>query len=200
MKLDKNGYIDPIIYDVEINIGESYLYHDNWFFEFIMHQFIYIAVVIVKNSVYWVGPFLFTNMLGPVIDSFLNHYHFDFIAETPFRGQDTKSEFSFDFRSVKDPYIGSGFINFFIVGELYYKDKGCKMNSHRLHFFANKTTGIEHSQLAISDSAASCIANQVAKSEIGKLSLTRESLTEMFNAPSPGEVCKDKQCKGYRGK
>ena len=37
LKIDDKGYIDPVVYEVEVNFGESAFYHDNWFFELFMH-------------------------------------------------------------------------------------------------------------------------------------------------------------------
>jgi hypothetical protein len=28
--VDKNGYLDPVVYECNLNFGETYLYHDNW--------------------------------------------------------------------------------------------------------------------------------------------------------------------------
>ena len=38
LKLDANGYLDPIVYDSELYFGDSYLYHDNAIIAFFMHQ------------------------------------------------------------------------------------------------------------------------------------------------------------------
>jgi hypothetical protein len=29
LKLDENGYLDPVVYAIDINFGESYFYHDD---------------------------------------------------------------------------------------------------------------------------------------------------------------------------
>lgn len=39
-----------------------------------MHQVVQFALVIVENSVYFVGEYIFTNMAGPVLTTFLNDY------------------------------------------------------------------------------------------------------------------------------
>jgi len=43
------------------------------------------------------------------------------VAASPFPGQDTSAEFSFDYRSVADPYIGNGYLEMEILGEWMYK-------------------------------------------------------------------------------
>jgi len=34
-------------------------------------------MVIVENSSWWAGKYIFSHMLGPVLDEMLNHYKFD---------------------------------------------------------------------------------------------------------------------------
>jgi hypothetical protein len=82
--LDENGYLDPVVYDCDIKFGTSYLYHDNKIVAFVMHQFVYFAIVIVENSVYFVGDYIFSNMMGPIMDKALNHYHTGIILMSPF--------------------------------------------------------------------------------------------------------------------
>ena len=118
--LDEHGYLDPVVYNADIHFGESYLYHDNPITEFVMHQFIYFGIVIIENSVYFVGQYIFTNMMGPVMDNFLNHYEFPFAFPSMVRGQNTWDLFTFDFRNTQSPYIGDGWIDFFLSGELMY--------------------------------------------------------------------------------
>ena len=36
----ETGSLEPKIYGVDIEMGESYIYHDNWFIRYLMHQFI----------------------------------------------------------------------------------------------------------------------------------------------------------------
>lgn len=84
--LDTNGYIDPVVYDCDIKFGSSYLYHDNKLMAFVMHQFVYFAIVIIENSVYFVGDYIFSNMMGPILDKALNHYKMDVTLPSPFPG------------------------------------------------------------------------------------------------------------------
>jgi len=86
LKLDEHGYLDPIVYDAELNFGDSYLYHDNAIIAFFMHQWVYFAIVILKNSVYFVGQYIFTDMMGPVLDSALNHYKMEMNMASPISG------------------------------------------------------------------------------------------------------------------
>lgn len=84
--LDPNGYLDPVVYDVDIKFGSSYLYHDNKYMAFVMHQFVYFAIVIIENSVYFVGDYIFSNMMGPIVDKALGHYKTEVTLQSPFPG------------------------------------------------------------------------------------------------------------------
>lgn len=160
LKLDENGYLDPIVYDCDISFGDSYLYHQNPILAFVMHQFVYFGIVIIENSVYFVGEYIFTNMMGPVLDTFLNHYQFPFYWPSYVRGQDTYDVFSWDFRNTHDPEIFQGVADFSLVGDLLYKGEGCALAADYLDFMDNNgTAGIAQSQIVISESVASCFAN-----------------------------------------
>jgi hypothetical protein len=87
LKLDENGYLDPIVKACNVRFGESYLYHDNPITALVMHQFIFFGIKIVENSVYFLGDYIFSNLMGPIMDQFLNHYMFEFPYPSIFRGQ-----------------------------------------------------------------------------------------------------------------
>ena len=140
VKLDVKGNFDFLVYDVGVHFGDSFFYfhHDNWFLDFFIHQMVYIILIIIQNSVYFVGDYLFTYMLGPVIDAVSNHYRYDFTMVSPLRGQKTIDKFQFDYRNTYDPYIGKDWINLYFVGELYYKGEGCSdMKPKDMHFFSD---------------------------------------------------------------
>lgn len=118
LKLDLDGYIDPVIYGMTLSFGETFLHHENWFTALCLWQLVEFSFVMVRNSVYFLGQYIFTDMLGPVMDKFLNHYHFDFYIWSPFKGQNRYSIMSLDYRNVRSPYIGDGFLEFYYVGEL----------------------------------------------------------------------------------
>jgi hypothetical protein len=68
LTLDERGFLSPVVYDVEIKFGNSYLYHDNKMMAFVMHQFIYYSIVMIENSTFFIGDYLFSKMLGPLLD------------------------------------------------------------------------------------------------------------------------------------
>lgn len=77
----------PITYGADIKFGESYLYHDNTWVAIFMHQVVQFGLVIIENSVYFVGEYIFTNMAGPVLTNFLNDYQLPLNhIPSPFRG------------------------------------------------------------------------------------------------------------------
>ena len=64
-----------------------------------MHQFVYYSIIMIENSTWFVGDYIFSNMLGPIMDNFLNHYRWGpFTIPSPFEGQGTSDDFAFDFR------------------------------------------------------------------------------------------------------
>ena len=85
-----------------------------------MHQFISFGIVIVENSVQFIGEYILTDMFGPVMDEFLNHYRFKFILPSLVRGQNTYDEFEFDFRNTWSPQLYDGHVDFFMAGDLMH--------------------------------------------------------------------------------
>jgi len=168
------------VYDVDIKFGESYLYHEDKFVAFIMHQFVYFSIVIIENSVYFVGEYIFTNMMGPIIDNFLNHYNFDFAMPSPFPGQTTSGEYRIDWSNTQDPFIGEGLMDLFMTGELSYDGIGCEIEADPMDFVTSKNDAV-YSQLVISESAASCIAKSMSRSNIGTLDLDESRMNTLFS-------------------
>jgi hypothetical protein len=37
LKLDSRGYLDPEVWDVKIDMGDSYIWHENWYVRVTMH-------------------------------------------------------------------------------------------------------------------------------------------------------------------
>lgn len=181
LKLDEHGYLDPVVTYCDIAFGESYFYHDDQFIAFIMHQFIYFGIVIIENSTYFVGETIFTHMLGPVMDDFLNHYEYKFSFPSLVRGQNTFDEFALDFRNVRDPTITAGEVDFFFFGDLKYNGVGCDLNvDQELSMKSNPHKELSNSQVVISEAAATCIANQVASSRIGKIHMNKNLFNDFW--------------------
>jgi len=172
--LDERGFLDPTVYDVEIKFGSSYVHHDNFVLGFFMHQIITYSMVMIEQSSFFVGKFMFTGMLGPLMDQALGNYEITVNTPSIFRGQDTSSVFSFDYRNTRSPYIGNGYIDVYFLGELNYgvhRDE-CKIEADYMDFVNSAT----FSQLVVSESAASCWMNEWAKSSIAKFDLDDEKV------------------------
>ena len=112
------------------------------------------------------------------MDSFLNHYMFPFAFPSLVRGQNTWDIFTLDYRMTQAPYIGEGWIDFFINGELQYGGEDCNtLENDNLQFSTASST---MSQLVVSEAAATCIANQVAKSHLGHINLNSQTVRDLW--------------------
>ena len=159
---------------ISIKFGDSYFYHDDEILSFLMHQFILLSIVMVENVTYFAGETIFSNMFGPILDGYLNHYRYKFPWPSLIRGQDTIDLFELDYKNVRDPIFHPGAIDFFFQGEVIYRGEGCPLDPDYLDFMDGTET--TSSQLVISESAATCIANQFARSNIGTIHVDNEKL------------------------
>ena len=167
------------MYDCDINFGKTYLFHDNKIVAFVMHQFVYFGLLMIENAVFFVGDYMFSNIMGPIMDEALNHYRVNISLASPFTGQAAKATFELDYRNTNSPYIGDGFIDLSLLGELLYKPQKdtmhsgmhgstpyeCVLDPDYLSFTNSET----FSQFVISESAATCMMNSFASSKIGQL-------------------------------
>lgn len=68
---------------------------------------------------------------------------------------------------------------FFMFGDLKYQGNGCDFQvDQELPFMQNPMASLSSSQLVISEGSATCIANQIASSKLGKIHMNKEK----FNA------------------
>jgi hypothetical protein len=104
-----------------------------------MSQFIELAICIIENSSLFVGNYMFSELLGPIVDEYLMHYNLYLYHLNWFRGQNSHAIFGFDYRNTDDPYIGEDYIDFRFLGEVYhYDDKHCEdFNPKRMNFLNN---------------------------------------------------------------
>lgn len=119
------------------------------------------------------------------MDDFLNHYMFPFTFPSMIRGQNTEDQFILDLRNTQSPYIGNGYIDLYFSGELIYGEHDCTLVADDLNF---RTTCYDEnqyfcdtaSQLVVSESAASCIANNWARSNIGHVFLDSNTVADLW--------------------
>lgn len=101
-----NGYLKPVVFSSMIDFGESMLYHTDWFQEALFHQTIKFLLVIIQNSVWIAGQYIFSNMFEPILTRFLREYKMHLWLKSPFDGQYMWDLFEIDYRQTRQPVIG----------------------------------------------------------------------------------------------
>jgi hypothetical protein len=99
------------------------------------------------------------DMMGPVMDNFLNHYRYKFQMNHLVPGQGTNDIFEFDYRNTYSPQIYNGHADFFIAGDLMYRGQGCNLTNDNLDFLPESGYTVGDSQIVISESVVTCWAN-----------------------------------------
>jgi len=115
-------------------------------------------------------------MLGPVLDKIFDDYKFSLRLPSPWNGQDSSGRFTFDYRNVKSPYIGDGYIEFYIFGELVHADHRCALVPDEMTFINSE----KFSQFVVSESAATCTLNNFMASPIGRIELNTDKVNQLF--------------------
>ena len=125
------------------------------------------------------------------MDEALNHYSTSFFLDSPLNGQNTWAVFDFDWKSTWSPVIGNGYIDLFILGEMFYQpydfgllepgDHGwesnaCQLDPEVMDFMESET----FSQLVITESAFSCMVNAISQSPMGLITLNTEKMNALF--------------------
>jgi len=115
------GFIHPIFHYTSVVFGETYFYFENEFTEFLFWQALQFTIVMIENSIFFVGSIVFTDMLEGLIDEYSHGYQKKFWMKSPIVSNDiVDALFNFDYRQVRSPYVGNGYIDFFFMGELEY--------------------------------------------------------------------------------
>lgn len=165
------GYLRPQCYSANITWGDSYFYHNNMWIQAFLRQFVSFILVMVENSVFFVGDVVFTKLGEPVLTSFLNEYRLPLNGvHTPFRGQSGVADFTLDYRHTESPIISVGQMDSKFFGEILYKDHVCTLENEPFDFLENDEEDGNNgktSQIVMTDSAFSCAMNSLAKSPLG---------------------------------
>ena len=74
VKKTYEGFLKPKVYGAVIDFGDSSFYHENKFLRLFINQFIDFLLVMIENSVYFIGDILFTNLGEPLLTSVMNDY------------------------------------------------------------------------------------------------------------------------------
>jgi hypothetical protein len=82
----------------------------------------------IENSIYFVGPFLLSDMAGPNLDKVLKGYQVPFKIKSPIDDGNhghhkVYSRMQWDLRNTRSPVIDNGNIDLFMMGELKFMDK-----------------------------------------------------------------------------
>jgi len=181
LKATEEGYIRPIVHNAVLDFGYSYLYHEDEWLSFLSYTFLEFGIVCMENSVFYWGDFMWSRMLGPMISYGTNDFKYTTpYLPSPFPGQNAAAQFDFDWRQTKDPFVGPDFLELFLVGDLKWvgNSKSCINDRTPLN------TDMATSTIAISDTAASCMAEQFWNSPLGQLNLNEKTLNELFNETS----------------
>ena len=96
--LEENGYLKPRVYAMDLTFGSTSFYHDDPWVAFFMNEWVEFMIVIIQNSCYFVGTYIFSATLGPMMTTALNNY----TAVLPFKdflpGQESTADFTIDYR------------------------------------------------------------------------------------------------------
>lgn len=86
--------------------------------------------------------------------------------------------FELDYKQTADPNFHQGAIDFFFTGEMLYQGEGCPMEHDWMDFMDG--TMSTSSQLVVSESAATCIVNQIGRSKLGNILIDNEKLNAFW--------------------
>lgn len=172
------GYLKPVVYQTDLKWGRTDFYHENWFVQAISFNTIKYAMVMIQNACYFMGEYIFTGMIEPVLTEFMNNYQWFIVLPSLFKGQNQWDYFVVDIKNTQAPYIGEGYMDFYVVGDLGYRGSSCgnMIQNDGLSFYRST----ELSQLVITQSEANCIANQFAKSDLAHYNVNEVRFNQMF--------------------
>ena len=129
------------MYSARLDWGDSYFYHDNWFFQAVLHETVEFCLIMLQNSVYFIGDIVFTRLGEPVMTKFLNEYKLPLKGiPSPFFGQPSNGDFTLDYRFTENPKIGNGQIDFKFFGEILYGNHVCQLEAEPFDFLENDLT------------------------------------------------------------
>jgi len=117
----KRGFIHPIFHHTAVDFGQTDFFFENGFTEFLVWQALEFSIVMIENSIWFLGDVVFTDMLEGLIDRYSHGYQKQFWMKSRIVSNDiVDALMNFDYRHVRAPYVGNGFIDFFFMGELEY--------------------------------------------------------------------------------
>lgn len=170
LALQEDGYLMPEINAIEVKFGASEVKHDDWFAQFCMGQIIDLAMVVIENSSYFIGKYVYSQQMQPILTYALNNYRLPFHFSNLIPGQKARGEFELDLKNTYQPFIGDNMLELYFTGELFLNNKSCGVNFKEVPM--TWLTGPEYdkfSQVILTEDALSCIFNQFGNSPLGTI-------------------------------
>lgn len=70
----ENGFIYPDVLAVDFNWGETSFYHENFIMQVLVDGWIKFLLVIIQNSLYFLGNEILNGMIEPIVTKILMYY------------------------------------------------------------------------------------------------------------------------------
>ena len=86
LTLDDKGYIEPEVKNLAVSFGDTKVEHSNFIIGIIWFEIWQFAVVVIEQTIGFLGATIFSDMFGPVLDTLLNDYKMSFRLTSPFYG------------------------------------------------------------------------------------------------------------------
>lgn len=61
----KEGFLRPVLFATDLKWGETKIYHENWMLALLFDQWINFTLIIIQNSLYFLGDAIMNGMLEP---------------------------------------------------------------------------------------------------------------------------------------
>lgn len=88
LQTTEQGYLRPILWATDLSWGNTKFYHENWMLAVLFDQWINFTLIIVQNSIYFLGDAIMNGMLEPPLTQFMNDYQLPLTLNDFFKGQD----------------------------------------------------------------------------------------------------------------
>jgi hypothetical protein len=139
----------------------------------------------IENSIFFLGSIVFTDMLEGIIDKYSHGYQqYWWMTSRVISNDITYAQMNFDYRQVRKPYVGNGFIDFFSVGELEYtldKKQGtfCDFSPKPMSFATQEDK--QDNQVVVSETAAKCALINYFRAPISYVQIDQDRINKMLS-------------------
>lgn len=70
----KNGFIDPNIWTIGLEWGETSFYHENWLLSLMFDNWIKFVLIIIRDAFFFLGSEIFNGMIEPILTKIMLYY------------------------------------------------------------------------------------------------------------------------------